>query len=356
MTPIRTALKSWPLWLTVAASVAGFIVLVVTDGNDTAHASGRGTGTGTATLPRHGPPPPPQWRGEIAVAVAASGADPTVVEVVTPERREPTVVYRAPSSQTIRDLAWSPDGGRLALVVGSPIGAGRVFVMHVTRHDLKPVTPGHAVTSTSVTWSPDGRQLAYDVGRAGRPDRGTAIAVSRPDGSKRRVITPAHENAVAPAWSPDGRRIAYVFASAGGQYADRSGAVEVVPAAGGTPRKVSGIYDGYDPTWAPDSQAVYFAAGGSGGQGLVEAPTKRHSSVVLAFDCTARLRCGTVGSPTFAPGSQTLGFLASVDHPARTLVAIVRSGSTTASLPIVRFPLYTCCLAWWREPPGQSTA
>ncbi|HEY7258750.1 MAG TPA: hypothetical protein VH459_06760 [Gaiellales bacterium] len=351
MTPLRTVLKSWPFWLTVAASLAGFVVLVVTDDSGTAHAAPRHG----HPLPRHGPPPPPEWRGQIAVAVAATGADPTLVEVATPERPTPAIVYRAPANQSVRDLAWSPDGGRLAVVLGSPLGAGHVYVMDVTGGDLKAVTHGHAVTSASVAWSPDGRLLAYDVGRTGRPDLGATIVVSRPDGSNRRAVTPPDENAVAPAWSPDGRRIAYVSAITSAADSDRSGAVEVVPAGGGARRKVSGVYDGYDPTWAPDSRTVYFAAGWSGGQGLVEVAAMPHGKVVLAFDCTAELSCQTVGSPTFGPGSQTLGFLVSVDHPARSLVAVVRTGSTTASLPVLRFPLYTCCMTWWRPPPGQSS-
>jgi dipeptidyl aminopeptidase/acylaminoacyl peptidase len=331
--------------------VAGFVVLVVTDDGGTAHASAR-----KARPPvRHGPPPRPDWRGQIAVAVVATGADPTLVEVATPERPEPAVVYRAASDQTVRDLAWSPDGGRLAVLVGSPLGAGHVFVMDVTGGGLTAVTHGHAVTSASVAWSPDGHLLAYDLGRARHPDRGAAIVVSRLDGSNRRVITPPHENAVAPAWSPDGRRIAYVSASAAGGYSDRSGAVEIVPAAGGGRQKVSGVYDGYDPAWAPDSRTVYFAAGWSGGQGLVEVATKPRSKVALAFDCTAELRCDTVGSPTFGPGGQRLGFLVSVDHPARSLVSVVRRGSTTDSLPVLRFPLYTCCMTWWTPSPGQRS-
>ena len=26
----------------------------------------------------------------------------------------------------------------------------------------------------------------------------------------------------------------------------------------------------------------------------------------------------------------------------------------TDSVPVLRFPLYTCCLAWWTPRPGQS--
>ena len=351
MTPIRTVLRSWPLWLVVAASIAGFVVLVVTDDSGTAHAAP----AHERRLPRHGPVPPPEWRGEVAVAVAATGADPTLVEVVTPERPTPAIVYTAPANQTVRDLAWSPDGGRLALVVGPALGAGHVYVMDVTGGDLTAVTHGHAVTSASVAWSPNGHLLAYDVGRTDRPDLGATIVVSRLDGSNRHAVTRGHENAVAPAWSPDGRRIAYVSAISGAGDADRSGAVVVVSAAGGARQKVSGVYEGYDPTWAPNSHTVYFAAGWSGGQGLVEVAARPHSKVVLAFDCTAELSCQTVGSPTFGPGGRALGFLVSVDHPARSLVSVVRTGSTTDSLPVLRFPLYTCCLTWWRPLPGQTS-
>jgi dipeptidyl aminopeptidase/acylaminoacyl peptidase len=349
MERLEPILKSWVIWLTLAASVAGFVVLVVTD--DSGHAS---TSKPHAP-PRHGPPRVPEWRGEIAFAIPTEGADPTLVEVAAEERREPSVVFRAPEGQTIRDLAWSPDGARLAVVVGTPVGAGHVLTMSATGDNISEVTHGRDVTSASVAWSPNGRRLVYDLGRSAHPERGQPLVVSRADGSDAHVITPPHGFAVAPAWSPDGRLIAYVKTSAPGEFAARTGSIQVMPAAGGASHAVSGVYDGQEPSWAPDSRTVYFASAWQNGQGFVSVAGSGRGAPFLAFDCTAVLRCDTIGSPTFGPGQGALGFLVTVDHPPRALVSVVRSGSLNGSLSILRLPLYTCCLTWVPPAPGQRS-
>jgi hypothetical protein len=326
MQRLEPILKSWVIWLTLAASAAGFAALVVTDD------SARGGPSGSTPRPaiRHGPARVPEWRGEIAFAIPTEGADPTLVEVAAEERREPSVVYRAPEGQTIRDLAWSPDGARLAVVVGSPLGAGHVLTMAGTGDDVREVTHGRDVSSASVAWSPDGHRLVYDLGRSAHPGRGQPLVVSRADGSDAHVITPPHGLAVAPAWSPDGRLIAYVEAYAPGEFADRTGSIQVMPAAGGAAHTVSDAYDGQDPSWAPDSRTVYFASSWQNGQGFVSVAGSGRGAPFLAFDCTAVLRCDTVGSPTFGPGGGALGFLVTVDHPPRALVSVVPSGRSQA--------------------------
>jgi hypothetical protein len=183
MTPTRTVLRSWPLWLVVAASIAGFVVLVVTDDSGTADA-GR---VHVRPLPRHGRPPPPEWRGKVAVAVAATGADPTLVEVATPERPTPAIVYTAPSNQTVRDLARSPDGARLALVVAP-------------------------------AWSPDGRRIAYvsAISGAGDSDRSGAVVVVPAEAGARRKVSGVCEGH-DPTWAPDSRTVYVAAGWSGGQ-------------------------------------------------------------------------------------------------------------------------------------------
>ena len=350
MQRLEPILRSWVIWLTLAASAAGFAALVVTDD------SARGGASASTPHPplRHGPPRLQEWHGDIAFAIPTEGASPTLVEVAAEERREPSVVYQAPEGQTIRDLAWSPDGARLAVVVGSPLGAGHVLTMSTTGDDVGEVTHGR-VTSASVAWSPDGHRLVYDLGRSAHPERGQPLVVSRVDGSDPHVITPPHEFAVAPAWSPDGRLLAYVKTDAPGEFSDRTGSVQVMPATGGASHTVADAYDGEGPSWAPNSRTVYFASSWQNGQGFVSVDESGRGTPFLAFDCTAVLRCETIGSPTFGAGRGALAFLVTVDHPPRALVSVARLGSLTGSLSVLRLPLYTCCLTWAPPAPGRRS-
>jgi len=94
-----------------------------------------------------------------------------------------------------QDLAWSPDGTKLAYVAGAS-----AYVMQVAKPER--ITPIRA-NATSPTWSPDGRLIAYDRCVGGQT---SGIDVARSDGSHARQLTRV---GCSPAWSYDGTRIAY---------------------------------------------------------------------------------------------------------------------------------------------------
>jgi Tol biopolymer transport system component len=211
------------------------------------------------------------------------------------------------------------------------------------------VTHGR-VSSRSVAWSPDGRLLAYDLGRPDAADAGAPLVVSRPDGSHLRTITPAKEYADAPAWSPDGRWIAYAsaFSLVGTSASD--GTIKVVRATGGVGRTVAAPYDGHQPAWSPDGRTLAFAAAWVGGSGIIWATLARPDRPHLLVDC----KCETLGSPAWSPDGRSIVFLRSVLDPDLSLVTAL--GSDLRLQTVRRLPLYTCCLAWWTPPAGQSPA
>ena len=87
------------------------------------------------------------------------------------------------------NLAWSPDGSRLAF---DALYSGGIWIVGVDGSGLT------KVDGRDVRWSPTGRQLAFRS--AG------GIWVTNADGSGRRLVAPVGRN---PVWSPDGSRIAY---------------------------------------------------------------------------------------------------------------------------------------------------
>jgi Tol biopolymer transport system component len=104
------------------------------------------------------------------------------------------------------------------------------------------------LSAEGVEISHDGQWIAYTL----YPD-GT-LWRSRIDGRQRVQLTFSPVAAVLPRWSPDDTQIAF-FASAGSE----PPRVYVVPAAGGTPRRVtSGHATEAHPSWSPDGKRLVF--------------------------------------------------------------------------------------------------
>lgn len=104
------------------------------------------------------------------------------------------------------DLAWSPDGSRLAFI--SSLHSGfELYYMHVidiTNGDFSsPVRlTNNAVMDMSPTWSPDGSQIAFSSG-------GTGIVIINIDGSIDTTINTSSLMADQPSWSPVANIIAF---------------------------------------------------------------------------------------------------------------------------------------------------
>ncbi|HEU5215658.1 MAG TPA: hypothetical protein VFU30_08970, partial [Gaiellaceae bacterium] len=95
------------------------------------------------------------------------------------------------------NLAWSPDGARIAYDCGSRV---HVLALHGSGYTTVP-TGSKAYWPT---WSPNGTRLAFST-RLSPSKMGEVYTVAL-DGSHRRLVA---TGGVAPAWSPDGRTIAY---------------------------------------------------------------------------------------------------------------------------------------------------
>lgn len=162
------------------------------------------------------------------------------------------------------ELAWSPDGQRLAYRCSSGPRHGLiVLTLAGTGHRALPT--GRAAFWPS--WSPDGSRIAYAT-KGGR-GQGSSIYTIATDGSDRHLLV---RTATAPAWSPDGRVIAYRGRC--GVRLVTPGGVDVTPAASGSR---CGILPAGRPAWSPDGRtlaiatdkAVYVVGRGGAGRRLV---------------------------------------------------------------------------------------
>ena len=113
--------------------------------------------------------------------------------------------------------AWSQAGGRIAFVAGSE-GAERVRIVNVATGKTRSRGPG-----SDVAWSPDGRRLATTVDASfaiAEPACGTVWVVRRDGGGRRLLPRPpsgANEPCdLWPRWSPAGRSIVFLRSTSEG--------------------------------------------------------------------------------------------------------------------------------------------
>ena len=113
-------------------------------------------------------------------------------------------------------LAWSPDGGSIALCLSSFTAYGGYFplgiqLMNLSDLTLTRLTFDSATIQCDPKWSPDGNQILYVVSGSGFSN----LYLMNADGTDQNSVStdPATYD-TTPSWSPDGKSI--VFASAQG--------------------------------------------------------------------------------------------------------------------------------------------
>lgn len=284
------------------------------------------------------------------------------------------------------DYAWSPDGGRLAVVAWdpdsrkpatedatpAPIVIDRYYFkedytgylgperkrLHI--FDMATRTAERLSDSpwdeTLPSWSPDGTRIAF-YGREGEdPDRNNHFvlfsAEPRPGAALRRITALHGESGDSywmdpPQWSPDGRRL--LFAGGGDPALIYYGTIRsfVVDADGGTPRPLAAALDRNmnSPRWTPDGAGVLLLLEDDRNQHLVR--------VNLSDDRIERLLPGRRETSAFdvAASGQTVVLDSTVESPpeihalaAGSLRALSRqndawlSGKQLASVEETRFP------------------
>jgi len=195
--------------------------------------------------------------------------------------------------RAVAEVAFSPDGSRIAYTVTIHDGPGRpdrqLFVM--TLADGRTVRLGGDHAASAPEWSPDGRLLAFK----GTADGRSGLVVSGPDGAGLRYLaemtgtnSPLTFEGRTITWAPDSRRVAFVSATPGPETALASGDpvvitrykykpdaeegltrfndnrrrhIFLVDAAGGEARALtSGDFEEHSIDYSPDGREIVFVS------------------------------------------------------------------------------------------------
>ena len=113
----------------------------------------------------------------------------------------------------LSDLAWSPDGKRLAFVQADHKGDMDVYVLELQSNRAIRLTQG-GHSNTAPCWNPQGTELAYVSDRAGTPQ----VFLMGSDGSHVRPLTTDAAPKECVAWNASGDRIAYSSRFAGASH------------------------------------------------------------------------------------------------------------------------------------------
>lgn len=165
--------------------------------------------------------------------------------------------------QYLNGPTWSPDGKRIAIALGGRNTDYDLYVMNADGTHLQRITnsPGNEL---SPDWSPDGTKIVYAASAQRNSGLANLFVVSA-DGGKGRRLTKTADHEFSPTWSPDGKRIAFV--RTGGQ--DRPASIEVMNAEGDGVRPLFTCVDCLlDVAWSPDGTKVLFSRSQRSGLGL----------------------------------------------------------------------------------------
>ncbi len=190
--------------------------------------------------------------------VAPAGGTPKKLTIDLPADARVNTLERKTAKDGASDMALSPDGKRIAFVVG-----GDVFVTAVRSKDDQEIAapPTVRVTATpereqDPAWSPDGKTLVFASARTGNLD---LFAARRADDAKdwtesfefpvtALTATPAHER--APEFSPDGKQLLFVRGR---------GELVVADADGGNARVLFTHFSAPQVAWSPDGKFIAYA-------------------------------------------------------------------------------------------------
>lgn len=217
--------------------------------------------------------------------------------------KPPRQLTRFAEMVELDNLAWSPDGKKIAFTVFGLNASRSIYVIDADGSRLTNLTPEKGFYFTPV-WSPDGRKIAFSLMRGTGENK--RIYVMNAAGSNPILLTnPAYDSS-EPQWSPDGRYIVY---SAQAQDAMLS-QIYVMESNGANVTNITNTkFDEYSPTWSPDGRQIAFVS---------EQQSKSHIYIMNA-DGTNQVNLTNSdfhdARPTWSPDGRYIAFLRGNSSP-----------------------------------------
>lgn len=180
---------------------------------------------------------------------------------------------------------WSPDGTHLAFISqrdAADVGAAQLYVLAVERADNHSPAQGDALPTprrvcvlpggvSDLAWSPDGSRIAllardgaddHSEPSVNEPTRHQRLWTVRPGSDLAEPITPPELTVWSYAWSPDSSMLAVFYSTGPGETDWYRGQIGIVAGSGGAVRtvtKLSRQAGGF--TWSRDGRRLYFISG-----------------------------------------------------------------------------------------------
>jgi dipeptidyl aminopeptidase/acylaminoacyl peptidase len=231
---------------------------------------------------------------------------------------------------THRDIAWSPDGTKLAYIANSGAKGFAVHVIDVTTGAKRALTDG-ARDDFQPQWSPDGTLVLFWSRRDDVRTNADLYVVAATGGDATRLETRGGKDgeSIDPRWSPDGTRISFTT--------DTRGRHEVAVAAYAEreirriERMTDSIHDEYGAVWRPDGRGLAYLHNEDAAVSLRRVFTVSHADHAVS-DIP-----GMHVAPDIGPDSDTTAFIFS--SPSRpwdvyvTRERAIEARAITRSLP-----------------------